>query len=177
MIEGLESLEAKLDKLTDVSSIVPAMKRAMLVVQGAAKAAAPTNRNSGGGALRGSIHTDVESTSKSVTGICYTNLEYAPYVEFGTGPVGQAEHQGVSPNVKVSYRQEGWIMPATAMSESDAMAYGFLIIKGKDGQIIGYGTRGQRAQPFMYPALADNRNAVIKELTKAFNGIYKGVSK
>lgn len=176
MIENLDSLEAKLDKLADISSMIPAMKKAMLVVQGAAKALAPTNKNSGGGALRGSIYTDVESTNSSITGICYTNLEYAPYVEFGTGPAGQADHSGVSPNVNVSYRQEGWIMPATAMSESDARAYGFSIIYGKDGEIIGYGTRGQRAQPFMYPALANNRKAVMKELAKAIQKVQKDIS-
>lgn len=174
MIEGLASLEAKLDKLADVSAIEEGMKNAMLVVQGAAKAEAPVSKVSGGGGLRDSIHTDIENSGSHIKGICYTNLEYAQYVEFGTGPAGQAEHSGISPEVAVAYRQTGWIIPAKEMSEADAMAYGFPVITGKDGQIIGYATRGQRAQPFMYPALKNNQKAVLKELEK---GIQKGLRK
>lgn len=177
MIEGLASLEAKLDKLADVSTIETGMKRAMSVVQGAAKAEAPVRKTAGGGGLRDSIYTDIETSESHIKGICYTNLEYAQYVEFGTGPAGQANHQGISPEVAVQYRQQGWMIPAKEMSEADAMAYGFKIMTGKDGQVIGYGTRGQRAQPFMYPALKNNKKAVIKEIEKGINEIQKGLSK
>lgn len=149
----------------------------MMIVQGAAKAMAPVNRASGGGALRDSIYVDVIHKGDTVTGICYTNLEYAQYVEFGTGPAGQADHDGISPNVNVAYRQTGWVIPATAMSESDAAAYGFPAIKGKDGNVIGYATHGQRAQPFMYPALKNNRKAVIKELQKQISTTIKELQK
>ena len=74
------------------------------------------------------------------------------YVEFGTGPTGQAHHNGISPDVDPVYSQSGWMIPADAMSPDDAEQYGFGIAKGKDGEVIGYYTKGQVAQPFMYPA-------------------------
>lgn len=175
MIEGLESLNDKLDRLS-VEDVEAAMRRAMLIVQGAAKAAAPVNKNSGGGGLRGSIYVDVEIKGETVTGICYTNLDYAKYVEFGTGPAGQANHAGISPHENVTYRQTGWIIPAKAMSEADAMAYGFKIMKDKDGQVIGYGTRGQRARPFMYPALKNHKKNVLKEFEKTLRKKQREIS-
>lgn len=41
--------------------------------------------------------------------------------------------------------------------------YGFKIIY-KNGDVIGYGTRGQMARPFMYPALHDQEQAIAKIL-------------
>lgn len=155
--------------------MVTPMKKAMMVVQAAAKAEVPVSAGSGGGGLRGSIYTDVETSGDHVTGICYTNSEYAPYVEFGTGPAGQESHEGISPNVKVMYRQKGWIIPARAMSEEDAKMYGFPIMRNEMGEVVGYATRGQRAQPFMYPALKNNRGPVIRELSKAISDTHKGI--
>lgn len=175
MIEGLDSLEAKLEHLSSLPEAKKFLNRAMSVVQGAAKANATVRRVGNGGALRRSIHTDIEMHPDRITGICYTNLEYASYVEFGTGPAGQAEHSGISPNVSVQYRQSGWVIPADAMSEGDAREYGFRVVYGKDGQIIGYSTRGQAAQPFLYPALADNRAAVVNELKKAINAVQRSL--
>lgn len=166
----------KFEHLSSLPEAEKFMKRAMSVVQGAAKANAPVSRVSGGGALRQSIFTDVETHPDRITGICYTNLEYAPYVEFGTGPAGQEEHSGISPNVAVQYRQSGWVIPADAMSEGDARAYGFPVAYGKDGQIIGYYTRGQAAQPFLYPALVNNRAAVVNELKKAINAVQRSLA-
>ena len=33
----------------------------------------------------------------------------------------------------------------------------------KTGDVIGYGTRGQMARPFMYPALHDQEQAIAKK--------------
>lgn len=82
-------------------------------------------------------------------------------VEFGTGPNGQADHQGISPNIPVAYRQTGWMMPASTMSEEEARGYGFGIAKDKEGKVIGYYTKGQPARPFLYPAMADNVEEII----------------
>jgi len=74
------------------------------VVQADAKRLAPGNN----GELRNSIKTRVKMDGDKAIGEVYTNLHYAPYVEFGTGPKGQASHSGISPEVSVSYRSNPW---------------------------------------------------------------------
>ena len=60
--------------------------RQIALVQASAKEEAPVRRfGSGGGELRQSILTQMETYSDRMVAICYTNKEYAPYVEFGTG--------------------------------------------------------------------------------------------
>lgn len=158
MIEGLDKLNLQIEDLCNDILLTPT-QRAVSVVQEAAK----NNVSVRTGELRGSICTDVRVTENGVEGVCYTNKAYAPYVEFGTGPAGEAEHAGISPDVAVAYRQTGWLIPASAMTAEEAEEYGFPAVKDKNGKIIGYATRGQPARPYMYPALADNRENILKE--------------
>ena len=58
-----------------------ALQRCCAIVEADAKTKAPKDT----GALRNSIKSKVESSSGEMAGIVYTPLEYAPYVEFGTG--------------------------------------------------------------------------------------------
>lgn len=90
------------------------------------------------------IYTKVSQDANATIGSVYTNKEYAPYVEFGTGPVGASNHQGISPNVAVTYTQKGWVWPDV------------------DGGF--HATEGQPAQPFMYPALKTMESHVIKAI-------------
>lgn len=158
MIIGYEKFEERLKKLSALD-LKPGVSQAIAEVQRAAK------MNCGGfkiptGELRQSIYVDVELEGDTCRGICYTNKEHAPYVEFGTGPAGQESHAGISPEVDCTYSQKGWMMPGTAMSLEKAEAYGFGIAKNRDGEPIGYYTNGQPAHPFMYPALKDNEDTV-----------------
>jgi len=156
-VEGLKAVTAALDKLTNVDVREPTA-RAISVVQEAAKG----NVRVKTGELRGSIYTDVHGTEDHATGICYTNKAYAAYVEFGTGPNGEKEHAGISPNVAVAYRQTGWMIPASAMSEAEALEYGFGIAKDGD-LVIGYYTKGQPARPYLYPAAVDHVDEISNE--------------
>lgn len=148
-----------------------------LRVQGQAKQLCPTRRyGSGGGSLRQSIHVSTEQHGELIHSEIYTNSEYAPYVEFGTGPTGEANHDGISPDVDPVYSQSGWMMPADAMSPDDAEQYGFGIARGKEGEIIGYYTKGQVAQPFMYPAFAGLRDDIVNEIRSSLEAKMKGVT-
>lgn len=98
------------------------------------------------GWLQGSITSDTKENGDKIESICSTSVEYAQYVEFGTGPVGEANHEGICPDVPVTYRQTGWSYI------------------NKDGERVY--TKGQPAKPFMYPALKDNEKKVIKEIRK-----------
>ena len=125
---------------------------AKTIVQADAKRLAPGNN----GELRNSIKTRVKMDGDKAIGEVYTNLHYAPYVEFGTGPKGQASHSGISPEVSVAYRSSPWYVHEDQINVGP---YHF--------QKIGefYKMYGQPAQPYLYPALRDNQERVSKNIS------------
>lgn len=154
----MRELEARLNNLAKVD-LMQGVKKATAHVQQEAKALCGGFKISKG-ELRQSIYTATEYEGDICRGVCYTNKEYAPYVEFGTGPVGQKNHEGISPNVTIAYSQSGWKIPADAMSVEEAEIYGLGIAKNSMGEVIGYYTKGQPAHPFMYPALKNSEREV-----------------
>lgn len=120
------------------------MNKATTLVHGQAKLLAPVDT----GNLAGSIHMKVTKRGKEVQGKVYTNLQYAPFVEFGTGSKGN----GTYPNkdINLSYRDTPWVYTP-------------------DGGETFYHTEGQVAQPYMYPALKRNEKT-IKAMFK--NGVH-----
>lgn len=117
-VEGLDDVIAMLDVVTDVPNVQAALQKCCALVEREAKQNAPKDT----GALRRSISSRVEGE----TGIVFTPLEYAPYVEFGTGLF--AENGGRS-DVPWSYQDD----------------------KGE-----WHSTSGQHPQPFLRPALISN---------------------
>ena len=125
--EGLEEIYSKLEELQDTSKFESQLGKACALVERAAKEKAPK----GTGELRRSITSKVED----LKGIIYTPLEYAPYVEYGTGLFAE---EGGRTDVPWVYQDE----------------------KGE-----WHRTSGQHPQPYMRPALDENREK-IKELLK-----------
>lgn len=128
-IEGLDGLEEILERMVDTDKVVAAMKKACALIEGEAKKKAPK----GTGELRRSIESKVEVEGKEVVGTIFTPLEYAPYVEFGTGLF--AEGGNGRKDVPWNYQDD----------------------KGE-----WHSTSGMHPQPFMRPALQDNRNKAIE---------------
>lgn len=128
-IEGLEQFEEILEKIADTKKIELAVKQACALVEGEAKKNAPK----GTGELRRSIQSKVETEGKEVIGTVFTPLEYAPYVEYGTGLF--AEGGNGRKDVPWNYQDD-------------------------EGE--WHSTRGMQPQPFMRPALSDNRDKVIR---------------
>lgn len=155
-ILGSETLLAQLERLG--VSLDECLKKSVgkecKRVQGTAKLLCSVNH----GELRNSIKTKVEAEEGKITGVIYTNKAYAPYVEFGTGPVGQANHAGISPEVTPAYRQNPWWIHESQIDKEDAERYHFFKIETSAG--IFYQTSGQPAQPFMYPALKANEENI-----------------
>lgn len=118
------------------------------------------------GELRSSIFDRIEKIEGGYRAIVSTNSDHAMYVEFGTGPNGEASHEGISPEVTPRYSQSGWMIPADKMPLKLAEFYGFKIVK-KGDEILGYRTKGQPARPYMYPALQDNIDQIQANLAKA----------
>ena len=115
-----------LEGITDASKMKSALNNACLLVERSAKEKAPK----GDGDLRRSITSKVENYE----GMVYTPLEYAPYVEFGTGLFAES---GGRTDVPWSYQDDGgeW-----------------------------HSTSGMNPQPFMRPALDENREEIIRIL-------------
>lgn len=154
---GADSLIAKCRKLygakaTDITSQA-VLHASKTIVQADAKLRAPAN----GGELKNSIKARVKVEGDRVFGEVYTNLHYAPYVEFGTGPKGLANHSGISPDVNVSYRSSPWFVHE---DQIDVGKYHFQ----KMGEF--YKMYGQPAQPYLYPALKENHDRISNNISK-----------
>lgn len=121
--------------------------------------------NSKSGDLARSVRNKTEIKNNKVVGTVYTNKNYASYYELGTGPVGQKNHEGISPEINPKYSQTGWMIPGDAMSVNDAEYYGLGIVES-GGKVIGYRTNGMPARPFMYPALHDQEKDIANYLNK-----------
>lgn len=144
VIKGINSLTKRLDNIADTKTVKETMNTATLLVHGQAKVLAPVDT----GNLAGSIHPKVITERKEIIGKVYTNLNYASYVEFGTGSKGN----GTYPNkdIKLSYRSTPWVYTP-------------------DGGETFYRTEGQVAQPFMYPALKQNEKKINKMFKEALH--------
>lgn len=171
-VRGAKSLNNKLGMIQDpTGSAVKAVGKEIRRVRNAAVMLCPVNH----GELRQSINTMVNEYNAGVRGICYTNNQYAAYVEFGTGPKGEENHSGISPNVQPTYTQEGWWFPGEGIMPADAERYHWPTSEGKDGTF--YFTKGQAAQPYMYPALKMNENIITMNLSAALRADIKKVGK
>ena len=129
--EGLDDVLNSIEELTDTSNLEGAIGKACALVERDAKIKAPKDN----GALRRSITSKVEVGGTDITGVIYTPLEYAPYVEYGTGLFAE---EGGRKDVPWRYQDD----------------------KGN-----WHTTSGQKPQPFMRPALNENREE-IKRLIK-----------
>lgn len=118
------SLLKRIDKMCSETNISAAIGKACALVEGEAKKKAPKDT----GALRRSI----SSTVKGTEGIVFTPLEYAPYVEYGTGLFAE---KGGRKDVPWYYKDE----------------------EGK-----WHRSSGQYPHPYMRPALNENREEILR---------------
>lgn len=172
-VDGIESLLAKMDRLgmSVEEGLSKAIGKQAKKVQATAKLLCSVNQ----GELRNSIKTSVETEAGRVVGTVYTNKKYAAYVEFGTGPVGEQNHAGISPEVTPAYSQNPWWIHESMIDRKDTEQYHFFKIETENG--IFYQTHGQPAQPFLYPALKSNekniQRGIEEELQKQIRKVTK----
>lgn len=159
------AFRAKLMRISSEISNGEFVKEAGLFVEGAAKLGAPGLS----GYLKQNIFTDFDSNEGNCTATVFTDVEYAPYVELGTGPRGAADHDGISPDVIPAYKLESWWIHESQVDLIIAQMYKWTYIDTPQGRF--YKCYGQPANPFMYPALKDNENEVIEIMKKGINGI------
>ena len=118
------------------------------------------------GGLRESITHEVEGSGGEITGKVICNAPYGAYVEFGTGPVGERNHGGISPNVTPTYTTKFYIQTGKLAGKDwrdnpwhiDAGTGLPFWVYSPDGGETFIPTSGQPANPFMYPAALENRD-------------------
>lgn len=160
-VEGLNKLMAQFGELGGVIAsehMEKAVANQIKMVQAEAKLMCPVNN----GELRNSIKTTTEVRDGVVSGICYTNKKYASYVEFGTGPKGEADHAGISPEVSPAYTQSPWWIHESQIDAATAEKYKWPSIDTPEGRF--YKCSGQAAQPFIYPALKNNEERATRNI-------------
>ncbi len=128
-VNGLARLQAKMSKLPDKvdEALARGVNQAIGLVEGSAKRNCPVDT----GHLRGSLHVTKQATPQDASAAVGTNVEYAPYVEFGTGVRGQSTNTNTKVNVSYSADHAG-----------------------------------QVAQPYLMPALRQNKDRIEKIINK-----------
>lgn len=126
--EGLNEVLNSITEPINPDNLKQVLTKACLVVERSAKQKAPK----GNGALRNSITSEVREEGGEIVGVVYTPLEYAPYVEYGTGLFAE---EGGRTDVPWVYCDE----------------------KGEF-----HSTSGMKPQPFMRPALDENREEIMR---------------
>jgi HK97 gp10 family phage protein len=132
--EGLDDVLDGIEALGSTEEIAANMTKATLLVERSAKQKVPK----GIGELGRSITSEVNVVGDIITGIVYTPLEYAPYVEYGTGLFAEAGN---------GRKDVPWHY--------------------QDDEGEWHSTSGQRPKPFLRPALDENREQIIRILEGA----------
>lgn len=122
---GLEEVIDRLERTKDTSAVESSLGIACALVERAARQNAPKGST---GELARSIASKVEN----LEGVVYTPLEYAPYVEYGTGLFAE---NGGRQDVPWRYQDD----------------------KGE-----WHSTSGQNPAPFMRPALNANKERILR---------------
>lgn len=161
-IQGLDSLLKKLDRLGGNANkaVARGVAKATKKVQGDAKDLAPVNY----GELRDKIVSEIKQEGDTIIGIAKSTAGHNMYVEFGTGPVGRASPKDLPPGVDIQYREDMWWIHESQIDPAIVEKYGFIKIETEQG--VFYGTYGQPAQPYLYPAMKQNEE-YIKEAIKS----------
>ena len=162
-ISGLDRLLERFEAVGDTKKVAEAVKMACLLVEREAKIKAPKGGGDDGGGenLRGSITSEYHG----LTGKVFSPLEYAPYVEYGTGKFaegGKGRQEVPWVYVTNSAKKKGTgRKDYTEETAREAVAY--LKSKGLDAHM----TYGQKPRPFLIPALNENREEILNMIKEA----------
>jgi HK97 gp10 family phage protein len=150
-IKGMASLIKKLNALGGnvQAALNQAVKQTTLKARADAQNMAPAGSgsqadSSGGISVKAGITEQFEMEGAVLVGKVVSTSPHGGYVEFGTGPVGAANHGGISPKVSVSYTsKKSWRYPT--------------VIGGKQTFRT---TSGMAARPYLYPAALMNKDTL-----------------
>ena len=126
---GLDEVLSNLDSAVSAEKIDAALMRACLKLERAAKQKAQVGRGTG------DLARSIKSAVDNQVGRVFTNLEYAPYVEYGTGLFAEEGGRTDVPWVYYDLKNDTFVT-----------------------------TCGRNPAPFMRPALDENREEIKRIL-------------
>lgn len=134
-LKNLDGVLAAIEDLGNTEGLEQALGKACALIERSAKEKAPKDT----GELRRSITSEIRHSDGKVEGVVFTPLEYAPYVEYGTGLFAE---NGGRKDVPWCYKDD----------------------KGE-----WHTTSGQHPQPFMRPAFTENREQIVRIIKEAIS--------
>ena len=139
MTGAADSIKKMADKASNGERfVIEAVEKSALLVVATAKKMCPVDE----GRLRASIsHEMVIEKGKEIVARVGTNVSYAPFVEFGTG-----------------------IHAADGSGRKDKWRYYYA---GKKGESGFRWTHGNKAKPFLYPALKEKQREITRIIAEA----------
>lgn len=154
-IQGLDRLIKKLSKLGgNVDEVLfKSLQKQGELVKGDAKDLCPVDT----GDLIQSIKRSTKRYKGKIVSKIYTNSDHAAYVEFGTGQVGQNTPVANKYPGNLAYKQDKWL-----------------------ANIPDVGLRyvaGQPAQPYLYPALKNNKERIVENIKEDVKKAIREVAK
>jgi hypothetical protein len=160
-IEGLENVLDAFSNLADEQALKRAMGQACSLVVGDAI----KKVKKGEGELQKHMQFRVEGTGNDIVGVVFNPLEYAPYVEYGTGMFAENGdgRQGYWVYVKDSeggFSKKSKSGGKTYTLEEAKQIMAILRAKGLEA----YYTNGRHPRPFLRPALHENRENILRIL-------------
>lgn len=158
-INGLEVALSRLDLFTDLDRLEKGINAACLLVERSAKQKAP----------KGELQQSISSKIEDFKGFVYTPLHYAPYVEYGTGLFSDHPNGGRK-EVPWVYIEGQYNEPAKKTVYTEQKARETVASLRADG-IPAVMTYGQKPQPYLRPALDENKKEIVRILGETlFNG-------
>lgn len=157
-IAGIDEVLDSIENLADINKFKKRLGKACALVERVAKEKVPKDTSH----LRKSITSAVYQESGELVGVVFTPLEYAPYVEYGTGLFAKnggssgywvfVDDENYDPNKKGTGKRY-------TLEEAKRIV---AILRSKG--IKAYYSCGQHPQPFLHPALHESRENIIRIL-------------
>jgi HK97 gp10 family phage protein len=167
-LAGMNEIQDAIKKMSDVVSkeVSKEMQSSVMKIASDAKKAAPINF----GRLRGSIKWDKESELTYSVG---AYVSYAPYVEFGTGPLTTIPN-GYSTFASQFQQKSGgkfkdMVNALTLWVERKGIA------SGKNTKSVAYAIalsilrKGMRPQPYLIPSFEKEQKLLIQRIKNLLN--------
>ena len=154
--DGLEGIEKRLKRLANTSNVEAGLNKAAALVEREAKIKAP----------KGDIQQSISYTLDGLQAIVFTPVFYAPYVEYGTGIFAEGEGGGRS--------EVPWVFVEGSRSNGESKKKQYTLATAKRAMAMlrekglpAFYTYGQKPQPYMRPALDENRDKIKEILREA----------
>jgi len=145
-MSDLNSLAEQLQRLggSVEAPVAKGMRKTLMRISATAKTLVRVDT----GQLRNSITEDVQTGPGEVIGKVGSNLSYAVFNELGTGPRAMENPPPAALKLGARYRVKGWSYK-----------------NPKTGEWVH--TRGMPAQPFLYPALQQEKDRIVEDIADA----------